>query len=64
MLILNLCKDIQLKKRLNVSPESLQLKYVIEMSRMFNKHGMTLLNQGKHVECQKLFELIFTTLKK
>lgn len=25
---------------------------------------MTLLNQGKHIECQKLFDLIFMTLKK
>lgn len=25
---------------------------------------MTLLNQGKHSECQKLFDMIFMTLKK
>ena len=44
--------------------QSLHAKYVIEMSRVFNKHGMTLLNQGKHIECQKLFDQIFMTLKK
>ena len=54
---------MQLKKSINAA-ESLQVKYTIEMSRIFNKHGMTLLNQGKHIECQKLFDYIFMTLKK